>query len=97
MAKKSFVEVVNDLLAPFGIAPNTEYSKENMQKIDLTQLRKEAKIIREAYKVTLDAYFNGDKKLFDKASEAWHNLGLVIQVVETLESTVTNASRSIWK
>lgn len=95
MAKKSFVEVLNDLLVPFGIAPDTQYSKENMNKIDLTQLRKEAKIIRDAYKVTLDAYFNGDKKLFDKANEAWHNLGMVLQVVDSVELLVIQANESI--
>ncbi|QPB12157.1 hypothetical protein [Providencia phage PSTCR5] len=96
MAKQSFNQVLCTLVASQGITANEALTERIDHKIDLTRLKKEAKIIRNAYKATLDQYFNGDKKLFDKASEAWHNLGIVIQVVETIESQ-QSINRSIWK
>ncbi len=89
MAKQTFNNVLVDLLTPQGFTEHEILTSHIANKINLTQLKKEAKIIREAYKATLDAYFNGDKKLFDNASEAWHNLGMVIQVVEVIESQMT--------
>lgn len=96
MAKQSFNQVLCTLVASQGITANEALTERIDHKIDLTRLKKEANIIRNAYKATLDQYFNGDKKLFDKANEAWHNLGVVIQVIETLESQ-QSINKSIWK
>lgn len=96
MAKQSFNQVLCDLVASQGITENEALTSRIDHKIDLTRLKKEASIVRKAYRETLDSYFNGDKKLLDKAREAWHNLGVVIQVVETLESQ-QSINKSIWK
>lgn len=96
MAKQTFNQVLCDLVASQGITANEALTEQISHKIDLTRLKKDATMIRNAYRATLDEYFNGNKEMFDKASAAWHNLGMVIQVFEVIESQ-QQINLSIWK
>lgn len=97
MAKQTFNQILVDLVAPLGITEREALTEKIAHKIDLTQLLKEATIIKDAYRATLDDYFKGNKKSFDTAQEAWHNLGMVMFVTTTLISIAQETNRSIWK
>lgn len=86
MAKRSYTEILQSLLVAQGL--NGVSNLELVLQLDVNQFNKEVKIIKEAYRKTIRDYINGDKKLFDKAVEAWHNLGVIIDIELTINDMV---------
>lgn len=86
MAKATYTQVVQSLI----LAQGFNELPSNILDLDINRFNKEVSIIKAAYRTTLDDYFSGNKQTFDKAGEAWHNLGLVIDA----ELTINQMHRS---